>query len=464
MPGFILRQLPTYILCASLLTLAPASAAGKERVITLEDAYDRTLASDQSIQIAWLEIRKASLEPLSALTRIGPQHLRQSRLQQHLGCQTAKQAGLIPISGSRSVTSRSDIRSFGFSYTQTIFDLSVFPAWRLGKLTEKSSKLQYTFTVRETLFGVAKAYYEVLKQQSIATVNKQTLDLAQAQLDQAQKRFDVQVAARTDVLRARATVEDARRALIESQAAVTIARNNLANILNLGKDPHFELREPSSASLDPESFDAALAQAYARREDYLVSIIAIQQDVERRNEVKAQYAPKLVADVTQAWSGENGVGKDISAWQASLALTIPIFTGGQREIDMRTTQYQIEQTKLNNEKLGKSIQEEVKNAWQATRTLEETIKALHAEVDAADQNYKDLDAQYRVGAVTSLDVQTALRDLNNSRTTLVAQIYDDQIALRDLQRSEAAFQTMRVTRAAERFAPKAKSSSKDRRP
>jgi len=462
MPGFTLRQLTSYIFCASMLISASAGAADKGHVITLEDAYDRTLSSDQSIQIAWVEIRKASLEPWSALTRIGP-HISANLGYDSSGA-TARQAGLVPLSTTRSSTTRSDIRSFGFSYSQTLFDLSVFPAWRLGKLTEKSSKLQYTFTVRETLFGVAKAYYDVLKQQSIAAVNKQTLDLAQVQLDQAQKRFDVGGAARTDVLRARATVEDARRALIESQSALTLARNVLVNILNLGKDTHFELREPSAASLDPESFDAALAQAYARREDYQVSILAIKQDIERHNEVRAQYAPKLVADVSQDWSGYNGLGKDISSWQASLALQIPIFTGGQREIDLQTTKYQIEQTKLNQEKVAKSIQEEVKNAWQATRTLEETIKALRAEVDAADQNYKDLDAQYRVGAATSLDVQTALRDLNNARTTLVGQIYDDQVALRDLQRSEAAFQTMRVTRATERFAPKPKDSPKGRRP
>ena len=71
---------------------------------------------------------------------------------------------------------------------------------------------------------------------------------------------------------------------------------------------------------------------------------------------------------------------------------------------------------------------------------------------------------WNVDAATSLDVQTALRDLNNSRTILTGQVYDNQVALRDLQRSEAAFQTMRVTRAAERFAPQSKSSPKDRRP
>ena len=47
-------------------------ASENARVISLEQAYDRTLASDQSIQIAYTEILKANLLPWSALTKFGP--------------------------------------------------------------------------------------------------------------------------------------------------------------------------------------------------------------------------------------------------------------------------------------------------------------------------------------------------------------------------------------------------------
>src|ERR1051325_7922888 len=41
-------------------------------VITLDQAYDRAVATDQSIGIAWQEIQKANLLPWSALTKITP--------------------------------------------------------------------------------------------------------------------------------------------------------------------------------------------------------------------------------------------------------------------------------------------------------------------------------------------------------------------------------------------------------
>ena len=39
----------------------------------------------------------------------------------------------------------------------------------------------------------------------------------------------------------------------------------------------------------------------------------------------------------------------------------------------------------------------MKQAWLAVRTLQQTIKALHAQVVAAEQGYHDLEIQYRRG-------------------------------------------------------------------
>ncbi|MEI6536026.1 MAG: TolC family protein [Verrucomicrobiaceae bacterium] len=447
--------------------LAASVVAGKDAaqkpLITLEQAYDRTLATDQSIAIALIEIHKANLLPLSALTRLGPQISANIGYDPSsvttsggsTGTSTTSGSGLMsggttPLtksSSSRSVTTHTDLRRASISWQQTLLDFTVFPSYRLGKLTAESTKLQYQATVRDTLYGVARAYYDVLKQQSIVSVNQQTLDLAAEQLDQAQKRMDAGDVARTDVLRAKATLEAARKTLIESNSALALSRNTLANILNLDDHEGYVITEPAGAQGGKESFDFALNQAMMRREDYQISSIAIKQDIERRNEIKGQYGPRIVADVSQNWDRYNGSDRAQDNWSASLALQFPIFTGGQREIDMRTSADQIQQTRLNHDKLGKTIQEEVKAAWLAERTLRETIVAVRAGLEAAEQNYKDLQVQYDAGAKTNLDVQIALRDLNNARTTLTTQIYDYQVAVRDLERATASFQPLRVSKA-----------------
>ncbi|MEI8233153.1 MAG: TolC family protein [Verrucomicrobiota bacterium] len=419
----------------------PAEPTAASRLITLEQAYDMTLTSDQTIRTAYYEIRKANLLPWSALAKLGPQltgnaSYTNSRNTSHLDTVTTT---------ATSGQSIYDTRFSGFTYTQPIFDPSVFPAYRYGKLSAKAARLQYQYTVRQTLFGVAQAYYNVLKQQKLVAVNQQTVDLANEQLATAQARFDAGAVARIDVLRAKSTLEGARNTLIQSQGTLDTAKDTLSNILNLGGKTTFTLAEPPDEADLGVPFEDSLKNAYEDREDFKVSAIGVEQQIALRGEVLAEYGPKITAQASTQWSSTSGDGASRTHDEAAvIAVTMPFLTGGQREIDLINANQTIAQARLSLEKTSKSIESEVKSAWVSVQTGREALKALSAEVEAATQNYTDLQAQYQAGAATSLDAQTALRDLNNSRTLLTNQVYDYQIALRDLKRAEAAFQKERV--------------------
>ena len=443
-------------LCVALLLVCASAASASQvkndkpaqsRVITLEEAYDMALASDQTIRIAYYEIRKANLLPWSALAKLGPQVIGNASYTSSRS-NTRNGAVVETATTASNVQTAIDTRFSGFTYTQPIFDPSVFPAYRYGKLTAKATRLQYQFTVRETLFGVAQAYYNVLKGQKLVEVNQQTVDLANEQLKTAQARFDAGAVARIDVLRARSTLEGARNTLIQLQGALDTARDTLSNILNLGGKTNFTLAEPPVESDLGTPFEDALKSAYGGREDFQVSAIGVDQEIALRGEVVAQYGPKVVAQASTQWS--NNIGDSQTRHHdeiAVLSVQMPFLTGGQRELDLIAANQKISQARLSLEKTSKSVESDVKTAWISVRTGREALKALTAEVEASTQNYTDLEAQYQAGASTSLDAQTALRDLNNSRTLLTNQIYDYQIALRDLQRAEAAFQRERIAKA-----------------
>src|SRR5438105_644855 len=69
--------LAAFLLGSCGQALAVEKVAEKRTVLggllTLEQAYDRALATDQTIRIAYWEIRKANLLPWSALAKLGPQ-------------------------------------------------------------------------------------------------------------------------------------------------------------------------------------------------------------------------------------------------------------------------------------------------------------------------------------------------------------------------------------------------------
>jgi outer membrane protein TolC len=156
--------------------------------------------------------------------------------------------------------------------------------------------------------------------------------------------------------------------------------------------------------------------AYEHREDLRIKKIAIDQDIARRGEIVGEYGPKVVAQVDGDRGHESGAGANSTYnWDAIVSVQVPIFTGGQREIDLKTASEQVNETRL-----------------------------AYAQVVAAEQGYHDLENQYRAGTATSVDVLSALNDLNTARKDLAFQTYGYQVALRDLEEVAGVFQEPRV--------------------
>jgi len=419
--------------CAFLVALS-AMAAENAGVISLEQAYDRTLSSDQAIRIAYTEIRKANLLPWSALTKFGPS-ITGAYGYNHVETTTHS------FNPSLSIL---DAQTASGTINQPLLDFTFFPAFAYGKLTVRSNRLQYRLTIRNVLFGVAKAYYEVLKQQKIVVLDKTTLDLAGNQLQLSQNQYEAGAVSQVDVLRAQSSVASAQQTLIVDQNLLEFGRNTLANTLNLhGKARDFEVVQPPDAPEPIRSFEKNLTLAYVGREDYKISAIAIDQSKEQRNQVIGQYAPTASAQFTQNWDqNRNAPGAD--AWGAVVSVQIPFFTGGQREIDLQTAGLNIDEARINLETTQKTVESDVKATWLQVESLRQTIVSLKSQVKADELNYQDLQNQYEAGAATSLDTQIALIQLTNSRTSLVTQTYQYQVAARDLERAIAVFQNQRV--------------------
>ena len=464
----------TTLTAACLLALSSFAAragddAPKENaanpVITLEQAYDLALRSDQSIAKAYWEIRKANLEPLSALTRLGPNvsvtgSLARSRQRTRSNSSSSDSSddfsssnssnGAIldqPGSGSefrttRTLTSSGDL---GIQYSQTILDLTALPAYRLGKLTAEAAKLTYKSTTREVLFGLAQAYYEVLKQERIVAVSQESVNLTQGQLDLAQKRLNAGEALRSDVLSAEVTVENAHRDLLQAENDEASARNTLANILNIGGDTPFRVTEPRAYTAPSAPYEDLQARAKQSREDLKAQAVAVDQDIERRNEVRAEYWPRISTQLNAGLNDTNGDRESNGhSLDASINVEVPIFTGGQREIDLRQAAFTIQQTQLDYETKLKDVQQQVKDAWLDTQTFRQSLEALEAQVKSAEGAYSDLRAQYQAGAATSVDVLSALTDLNVARRDLATETYDYQVALRNIEQATGIFQEERV--------------------
>ncbi len=437
------RTIFTAVVIASLagFFLCPLKAGeGSGRVINLEQAYDLALSSDQSIGIAFVALEQAKLAPLAAYTKLAPQINGTSSTN----AQSTRSG--VNRTGSSGSTAASRYNDIGVSVQQPLFDLSFFPAYRRGKATLEGARLDYRAKIREILFGVAQAYFDVLSQQKLLEVDKEAFRLASEQYDLAQKQANVGVAIRSDVLRAQVAVETARRQMLQDGNTLESKRNVLGNILNLPHDKAFTLASPPDHSNELPSFASVLGKALIQREDLRSKDQAIKRDTEAHNEARTEYAPKVIASLDAGRNNEFD-SKYANNWQANVTVSIPIFNGGQRELNLKSTAFQIQQTQLERDQLAKTVEQDVKDAWLNVKSLTETLSALRTQVAAAEQGYKDIQNQYQAGTSTSLDVLTSLNDLNTARKDIAQQTYSLQLALRKLEQAGGTFQQDRVNHA-----------------
>jgi outer membrane protein len=414
---------------------ADTNALATAHSLSLEEAYDRALATDQSIRIAYAEVKRNDLLPWSALTRMGPRLTGNGGYSRPESEITTPQGPVLVRNWHADVTVQ-----------QPLIDATVFPAYRAGKLSAQAARLAHQFTVRNILFAVTRAYYEVLKAERIVSVNRQTLDLAEQQLELARHRFNAGEVAKTDVLRAQVTVERARRTLTTAENSRQLSATILSNTLNWGRDTHFSVLDPPRADAEIEPLEAQQNRATEQREDLRVARLTIEQSRQHEREVRAQYWPRLLAQWSNQWVDPETTASRNDFWQAGVAVQIPLFSGGQRELDLKRTRLETEESRLNRESLVKSVEIDVQQAWLNVRSLAQSLQALEAEVAAAEENLRNLQNQYRAGAATSLDVQNALTDLSTSRTDQAIQTYDYQVARRNLDRATGLFQQARIVR------------------
>ncbi len=250
--------------------------------LSLELAYERATQTDQSIRIAYLRLKRSKLLPWSALTRMEPRAAasagrgktdedrnsssfsRENQPRSGFGSSLDRSVDTLnrPRSGTESYTFEEDrmerqrvplstldrsqrIQSMEVVLEQPLLDLTVFPAWKFGKLATEAARLQCRAVTRDVLLGVAHAYYDALKADSILQLARQTATLAREQQEQSKNRLDAGEALRTDLLRARTLVESTRRAEIEALAQSRLAHATLATLLNLDPALNLVLSEPA---------------------------------------------------------------------------------------------------------------------------------------------------------------------------------------------------------------------------
>lgn len=299
----------------------------------------------------------------------------------------------------------------------------------------RSSRLSMISAVKQAFFSylLAKDSYAVLKRNydNVALNTKTVTD-----------KFQQGMASEFDKLRAEVELKNQRPNLIASETAIELASMQLKALMGLdieypvifeGTLTQFE------EEVTPEGMLPARAYSLERNSDLVQMSIQKEQLELALKMTKASFLPTLsLSSNFQYSSMNNNFNFSTYNWfpysTASLALSIPIFSGFKRQQQVRQSKLNmqsLEDSRINSER---NLQLSVKNCLNQMSNAVEELASNKETVSMAEKAYSISRKQFEVGMGTWLDLSASELALTQARLAYHQSIYNYLFNMAELER------------------------------
>ncbi|MFY9557376.1 MAG: TolC family protein [Blastocatellia bacterium] len=360
-----------------------------------------------------------------------------------------------------------------FTYTQPLLRNFSLDATRrsiqLAKKTLDLSDSQFRQRVIEIINQVQRAYWDLVFAIRNEKIARDSVDLAQTQLDNNRKMVDAGTLAPIELRSTEAQLETAKGNVIVALQGITTAENTLKSLLL--KDPndkvwYSEITPTDEPLFGQVAFDLEESTRLALKNRPELDQMRLQTEQKEidikyyKNQLKPQIdfvgtytntglagAPANAVDVgggggstvLQRFQGgylqslRNLFGQDFRTYQVGVHLSIP-WRNRTAEGNLGRTLAEQRQLDARQRQLVELVQVDVRNALQAVVASRQRYEAAQAGELAAEAQYNGELERYRAGLSTNFVVLQRLTDLSVARGTKVRALTDYNKALADLQR------------------------------
>jgi multidrug efflux system outer membrane protein len=368
----------------------------------LKRLIEIALASNRDLRVAVLDIEQArallGLRRADLWPTVG------------LGASLTRQPSIIPgISGNTSL--------YAVGLSVTAYEVDLFG--RLRNLSDAAAaQLLATEEARKTVqislvASVANAYLEMLADDALLQVTRDTLVTREESYRLTKLKFDHGASSELDFRLAESLLEGARVALAQQTRQRMLDENAL--VLLLGQPIPPEL--PAGLPLTDQQMVADLpagipSEVLVRRPDVRAAeeqLVAAHANI---GAARAAFFPRLTltGSAGTASSELSGLFKSGSfAWTFAPQLLLPIFDAGRNESNLALAKASRDIALAQYEKAIQTAFREVSDALAGRATLSEQVRAQQAQANAEGVRTRLAQLRYDMGVASYLDVLDAQR-------------------------------------------------------
>jgi outer membrane protein len=343
-------------------------------------------------------------------------------------------------------------RQYQLQLQQTVFSWPQFATVAEAHKKVAQAEADYRNAEESLIQRVATAYFNVLNAQDSLDAEQASLDAVTRQLDQANKRFEVGLIAITDVKEAEAQHDQTAAAVIQDKRNLASMQEQLREITDQdyttlakpGDDMPLLTPQPADvqrwidASMDQNlslvssrlAADAARDAVQVAFGGHLPSISIAGQDMREHQDADEAL---LFGGFGEALGGRIRFPTGISNAQIGIQITVPIFSGGLVQSQVRQSQYQWIQAKDHVVTISRQTEYQARDAYNGVVSEIAQVSALKQGVVSADTALKATEAGYEVGTRTEVDVLTERENLVQAQTNYAQAKYAYLNAIVQLQ-------------------------------
>lgn len=407
-------------------------------VITLEQALEIALSENISVKVADREIERTQYAKRGTYASLFPQIDASGSFQRTL----QKQKMYVDIPGMEDgmEVGRWNSWSAGISASMPLVNAQLWKSLEISGQDVELAVEKARSSRLDMVTQVKNAYYAVLLAKEVGKVYQSVYDNAKANLEQTEKKFNVQKASEMDLVRAKANLANAVPNLYDSANSIAIALWQLKAVIGMNLDEDIDVSGSLSDytsqmdSLQEDTGNLSLENNSTLKQ------LSIQGE-QLANAIKTQqyaYIPSLALAFNYALTAtDNSLNFSEYKWSpysmVGLSLSIPIFSGGRRLSAVRQSKIQMDEFALQREDAERQLKIGLR---QCVNTMETSVKSFQSAQDAcqtAQKAYSIAQRSFNVGRSTLTDLNDAQLVLVQSQLNVSQSIYTFLVAKSSLE-------------------------------
>jgi outer membrane protein len=396
-----------------LLAIVPLSSHGED----LMEAYQQAIANDPVLSTAdatRLVVAEGVPQARSALL---PQLSASLGLEQIHG----SEGSTVDANGNSVQTSgigHTRERDINTQLTQPIINFSNIANLRAAHAASDSQEQTYRAALQNLYVRVASAYFNVLVAEDNLDINKAYEDAYKQEFQQSSERFKDGLATAADMTQSQAYYLYIKTQRITSQDNLKDAQRALEQITGTPTGTLKKLRDdlPMQAPV-PNDAKAWVDAAMQTNPTILAGHYAVTADERKVSAARAGHLPTISATLNYgkfgSWSsavpGSSANGPGITT--VGLVLSVPIFSGGLTQSQVRQAIYQRDADQGTLESLRRQAARDANNYFNLVNDGIDQVDSARTSLAAATKYVASMRAGYAIGTQTLTNVVFAIETL-----------------------------------------------------